>query len=172
MEKKIVYRNANISDSKKMSVLFKQVYIQTYGIEGVSDEFANFITNQFSVERLEKLITEQHENLIVAEYNENLVGIVEIEFDKKCPIDNIIGPELNKLYILEWFCGKGIGENLLKYAEKIVQKKDQKLFWLWVLETNNRAVNFYHKHNYKVIGNAAFQMEKNSYMNKVMVKYF
>lgn len=172
MEKKLNYRNAEISDSKKLSILFKQVYIQTYGTEGVSDEFANFITKQFSVERLEKLITEQRENLIVAEYNNNLVGAVEIEFNKACPVNHIIGPELNKLYILEWFCGKGIGENLLKYAEKIILEKGQNLFWLWVLESNQRAINFYTKHQYKVIGNASFQMEKNSYMNKVMIKYF
>lgn len=172
MEKNIVYRNAQSSDAKKLSVLFKQVYIQTYGVEGVSDEFANFITKQFAVERLEGLISQQPQNLIVAEYNENLVGVVEIEFDKKSPVGDIVGTELNKLYILEWFCGKGIGERLLKFAEEIIQEKGEKLFWLWVLETNSRAVNFYGKHGYEVIGNAAFQMEKNSYMNKVMVKYF
>lgn len=172
MTQELIYRNAVIADAKKLSILFKQVYIQTYGTEGVSDEFANFITKQFSVERIENIVTTQPENLIVAEYKGNLVGVVEIEFDKKCPIDNIVGPELNKLYILEWFCGKGIGNELLNYAEKLMKQKNQKLFWLWVLESNTRAVNFYEKHNYKWIGNAAFQMEKNSYMNKVMVKYF
>ena len=36
----IEYRKANSSDIVKLSVLFKQVYIATYGVEGVSDEFA------------------------------------------------------------------------------------------------------------------------------------
>lgn len=172
MNEEFIYRNTTISDAKKLSILFKQVYIQTYGIDGVSDEFANFITKQFAVERLEKLILEQPGNLIVAEYKGNLVGAVEIEFNKKCPIDDIVGPELNKLYILEWFCGKGIGKKLLDCAENLIREKNQKLFWLWALETNTRAVRFYEKHDYKWIGDAAFQMEKNSYMNKVMVKYF
>jgi ribosomal protein S18 acetylase RimI-like enzyme len=168
----MIYRNAIQADAKKLSILFKTVYIQTYGKEGVSDEFANFITKQFSVERLENLIALHPENLIVAEYNDNLVGVVEIEFDKKCPVDTIVGPELNKLYILEWFCGKGIGEALLFHAEELVRQKNQKLFWLWVLESNNRAVRFYEKHHYELIGHADFQMEKNRYRNKVMVKYF
>lgn len=172
MNEDLIYRNAITNDVKKLSILFKQVYIQTYGTEGVSDEFANFITNQFSVERLEKLILDQPKNLIVAEYKNNLVGAVEIEFDKRCPIDNIVGPELNKLYILEWFCGKGIGDKLLEYAKNLVRQNDQKLFWLWVLESNTRAVKFYEKHKYEWIGTAGFQMEKNNYMNKVMIKYF
>lgn len=66
MNEAITYRKAIISDAKKLSILFKHVYIQTCGIDGVSDEFANFITLQFSVERLEKLISTQADNFIVA----------------------------------------------------------------------------------------------------------
>lgn len=172
MEKEIIYRKANPSDAIKLSILFKQVYIQTYGIEGVSDEFANFIIKQFSPERLLQIITNNPDCLIVAVYKENLVGVVEIEFEKKCPINNIIAPELNKLYILEWFCGKGIGHQLLKEAEEIVKSKGINKIWLWVLVTNNRAISFYEKQNFKWFGNASFQMEKNSYDNKVMLKQF
>lgn len=166
----ITYRHARYDDAIKLSVLFKVVYIQTYGIEGVSDEFANFITKQFAVERLQQLIQNSPDCLIVAEYNNNLVGVVEIEFNKKAPIGNIIAPELNKLYILEWFCGKGIGQNLIKAAEEVVKSKGINQMWLWVLVSNERAISFYQKHEYKWIGNAAFQMEKNSYDNKVMLK--
>ncbi|MGC4041813.1 MAG: GNAT family N-acetyltransferase [Flavobacterium sp.] len=166
----IEYRSADLSDIIKLSVLYKQVYIATYGAEGVSDEFANFITKQFSVERLENLINSQNENLIVAVYKNNLVGVAEIEFDKKSPIGEIIAPELNKLYILEWFCGKGIGERLLEESEKIVKSKGINKMWLWVLESNSRAIRFYRKHNFKEIGNASFQMETNKYENLVMLK--
>jgi ribosomal protein S18 acetylase RimI-like enzyme len=172
MKPEIIYRKANNTDVNKLSILFKQVYIQTYGIDGVSDEFANFIVKQFSVERLRDLIVNKPDTIIVAEYKGNLVGAVEIEFGKKCPINNIVAPELNKLYILEWFCGKGIGHNLLSEAEKVVKLKGINEMWLWVLVSNSRAITFYERQNYKWIGNAPFQMEKNSYDNKVMLKQF
>ncbi len=170
MEEKILYRIARLNDAVKLSVLFKQVYIQTYGVDGVSDEFANFITKQFSSERIENTITNHPEVIVVAEYKGNLVGVAEIEMSKKSPIGNIIAPELNKLYILEWFCGKGIGEKLLAFIEDALVQKGEKAIWLWVLESNTRAVNFYEKHQFQYIGNAAFQMEKNLYDNKVMLK--
>lgn len=170
INKEIIYRKAISTDAIKLSILFKTVYIQTYGIEGVSDEFANFITKQFSIERLQSIILNNPDRLIVAVYNDNLVGVAEIEFDKKCPIKNIVAPELNKLYILEWFCGQGIGYNLLMEAEKIVKLKGINEMWLWVLVSNERAISFYERQNYKWIGNAPFQMEKNSYDNKVMLK--
>lgn len=166
----IYYRKAQLNDSAKLSILYKQVYIQTYGKEGVSDEFANFITKQFSTERIEETIKQNQDSIIVAVYKENLVGVAEIEFSKKCPTDNIIAPELNKLYILEWFCGKGIGQKLMAFVENILQLKNEKQIWLWVLESNNRAVKFYEKQNYNLIGTASFQMETNKYENKVLLK--
>jgi len=170
MKDNLIYRKATASDVLKLSVLYKTVYIQTYGKDGVSDEFANFITKQFSPERLEHIILNQPDNIIVAEYKNNLVGVVEIEFQKKCPVGNLVAPELNKLYILEWFWGKGIGNRLLKEAEKIVLSKGIEEMWLWVLISNNRAISFYERNHYKWIGNAFFQIEVNKYENKVMVK--
>ena len=154
----------------KLSILYKTVYIQTYGTEGVSDEFANFIVRQFAVDRLRSILELQPGNIIVASYKNNLVGVAEIEFNKRCPVGNLVAPELNKLYILDWFCGKGIGYNLMRLAEARVRQQGERQMWLWVLETNRRAVDFYHRQGYRDIGKASFQMEVNSYMNDVMIK--
>lgn len=170
MTKDIIYRKAQHADALKLSVLYKQVYIQTYGTEGVSDEFANFITRQFAVERLEHIILDHPQNITVADYKNNLLGVAEIEFAKKCPINNIVAPELNKLYILERFCGLGIGHKLLAEAERTVLSKGAKEMWLWVLESNDRAITFYEKQGYQHMGDASFQMEVNKYENKVMLK--
>lgn len=42
--------------------------------------------------------------------------------------------------------------------------------WLWVLDTNLRAIKFYESNGFQTIGNADFQMEQNNYHNKVMIK--
>ena len=170
MNDEIIIRKAIPSDSLRLSVLYKQVYIQTYGNEGVSNEYANFITKQFAVEKIEITINSYPGNIHVAEYKGNLVGVAEIEFDKQCPVDNIIAPELNKLYILEWFCGMGIGQKLLEAAEETVRSKGINEIWLWVYLFNRRAISFYEKQQYQWIGNAFFQMEFNKYENKVMLK--
>jgi len=166
----ISYRKAIPADAKKLSVLYQQVYIQTYGKEGVSDEFANFITVQFSVDRLAAVLLDRPGSMIVAEYKGNLVGVAEVLWNKQAPVGNITGPELSKLYILEWFCGKGIGYGLLQAVERAVSDQGHKLMWLWVLASNDRAVAFYERQQYSCIGNASFRMEVNSYDNKVMVK--
>lgn len=170
MDKHITYRPAALQDVNKLSILFKQVYIQTYGSEGVSDEFANFIMLQFSPKRIENLIKTEPASLLLASYKDNLVGVAEISLNKRCPLGNLPAAELNKLYILEWFCGQGIGENLLKLAEQIVLETGGTDMWLWVFESNMRAIQFYNKHHYAYIGKADFKMETNTYTNDVMIK--
>lgn len=166
----VIIRPATLPDSKKLSVLFKVVYIQTYGLEGVSDEFANFITSQFSTERLERIIRDDPDALLVAEYKDNLVGVLEIHYDKPSPVGELTAPELNKIYILDWFCGKGIGEQLVREAEKLIRERGYKQLWLWFLKSNQRAHNFYLKHGFRLLGEAPFEMEENTYMNFVMAK--
>lgn len=166
----INYRYANLTDVKKLSILLKQVYIQTYGLDGVSDEFANFITVKFSEDTLQKNIIEFPESYIVADNDSNLVGAAEIIFDASSPIGNINAPELSKLYILEWFCGKGIGLELIRATEDTLRRKGYHEYWLWVLISNERAISFYKKNGFNSMGTALFQMEKNTYNNFVMYK--
>lgn len=166
----IIYRLANLSDVKKLSILLKQVYIHTYGVEGVTDEFANFITDKFSEENIKKNIETNPDSYIVADQDTNLLGAVEIIYDAESPIGNVKAPELSKLYILEWFCGKGIGAKLIEATENTLLKNGYKEYWLWVLISNERAISFYNKHGFKSMGTALFHMEKNTYNNYVMYK--
>lgn len=165
------FRPAKASDSKLLSVLFKTVYIETYGTEGITLEFANFIEQQFSPTKIERDIESESSDLWLATHKNNPVGVVQIEYNKPCPISDLIGPEINKLYILRNFFTNGIGQNLMKIAEDQIRKKGQDNVWLWVLEANTRANEFYYKQGFKNIGLADFQMEENSYTNNVMLKH-
>ena len=167
---RISFGKAKLSDSIRISVLLKTVYIQTYANDGITFEFANFITKRFSIENIENIIKENPYRLIVAYYNENPVGVAEIIYNSTCPIRNISVPELSKLYVLERFYGKGIGFGLIKEAEKEVKKNGFKEFNLEVYIKNSRAIAFYKRQGYTVIGNVDFPMEFNTYENLVMNK--
>ena len=167
---KISYGKAKLSDSLRISVLLKTVYIQTYAVGGVTFEFSNFITKRFAPELIEKTIKEDPSRLIIAYQNENPIGVAEIIFDSTCPIRNISIPELSKLYVLERFYGKGIGLGLLNSVESQLINNGFKELNLEVWKQNERAIAFYKKHRFISIGNADFPMEYNTYENFVMNK--
>ncbi|WP_163409749.1 GNAT family N-acetyltransferase [Flavobacterium ajazii] len=161
---------AKLSDSLRISVLLKTVYIQTYAVDGVTFEFANFITKRFSTENIENIIKNNPDRLLVAYQNGNPIGVAEIIYDSICPIRKIPVAELSKLYVLERFYGKGIGYGLINEAEKEIRKNGFTEFNLEVYINNTRAITFYERQGYTSIGNVDFPMESNTYKNLVMNK--
>lgn len=165
------YRLALESDAQQLSFLFQTVYIETYGTEGVSKEFSNFIVQQFSVERLLSIIRSTEHHLWIATFKNNPVGVLQLDHFSACPIGNFQGHEINKIYILKRFYGLGIGQELMALAEGALRQMHANRVWLWVLESNTRAIQFYEKQGFETIGTAAFQMEVNCYTNTVMQKH-
>ena len=166
----ISYGKAELSDALKISVLLKTVYIQTYAVEGITFEFANFITKRFSPELIENIIKENPSRLIIAYLNGNAIGVAEIVYDSTCPIRKTTLPELSKLYVLERFYGKGIGCGLIKEVEKEVRENGFNELNLEVYINNARAIAFYERQGDVSIGNIDFPMESNTYENLVMNK--
>lgn len=170
MDSNIQIRPASANDSKKLSILYKTVYIHTYGFEGVSDEYANFIEDQFSPVFLESKIEKDEGFQLVADLKNNLLGVTEICYDKQNPIDGISRPELSKLYILEAFSRQKIGTQLVLDAEKIIRNNGYSEYWLCVWALNPKAISFYEKMGFEAQGTVPFQMETNCYENLVMLK--
>lgn len=167
---KIITRHARIDDAKKLSILYKTVYIHTYGFEGVSDEYANFIIERFSPDYLGSKIVENQGIQIVADLNNNLVGVGEIVYGSLNPIDGKIRPELSKLYILEAFSNRKVGSKIMANIEEILISNGHHEYWLCVWALNPRAISFYEKLGFIEQGTVPFQMETNCYQNLVMVK--
>lgn len=166
----ISFGKAKLADAMRISVLMKTVYIQTYADEGITFEFTNFINKRFSSGHIESIINENPSRLIIAYYNNNPIGVVEIIYDSICPVKKIKVPELSKLYVLERFYGRGVGYGLIKTVEKEVMKNGFDQLNLEVDIQNVRAVAFYERQGYISIGDTDLVMEFNTYKNLVMNK--
>lgn len=168
--KKITFGKAKSEDALRISIVLKTVYIQAYATQGVTHEFANFITKKFAPEFITEKIRSDEDRYLIAYYNQNPIGVAEINYNNTCPIRNIPVPELEKLYVLERFHGQGVGFGLLNEAEKVVKKKGHHQFQLEVYIKNDRAISFYKRQGYESIGEVDFPVEDSFYRNKVMNK--
>ena len=79
-------RLAEQSDAKKIAVLLKTVYIQTYGTEGVTDEYANFVEEEFSIEKISNKINQDNGFYLLATSNNHVLGVAEILWDMLNPL--------------------------------------------------------------------------------------
>ena len=169
---KFTFGPAKLEDALRISVLLKTVYIQTYSVNGITFESANFIEKRFSKKYIETAIKENPDQLIVAYFEGNPIGVAEVLYKSECPIQKIPVPELSKLYVLERFFGEGIGYGLLMEVEQLIKSKDYDQMSFIVYIENDRAISFYERQDYQKIGKVDFPMEENTYDNWVMNKKF
>ncbi|MEZ4855830.1 MAG: GNAT family N-acetyltransferase [Gelidibacter sp.] len=166
----LVYTYAKLSDALRLSLLFQTVYVQTYGDEGITFETTNYLTQRFSVAHIEKTIQKDPSQLIVAYKHNNPIGVAELYYNSVCPIRQIPICELDKFYVMRQFHGHGIGYGLLKAAESEVRAKGHGQLFLQVYDQNPKAIAFYKRQGYTIIGEADFAMEAHTYVNFVMTK--
>jgi len=166
----IIFDKAKDIDASRISVLLKTVYIQAYATEGITNEFTNFIDQQFSSSIIREKIVNYPDQFLIAYYKGNPIGVAEILENKKCPIRKIPVSELGKLYVLQRFYGQGIGYGLLKKAEHNLTIKRIETLNLEVYVENKRAIAFYERQGYQKIGKVDFPIENNVYKNWVMTK--
>lgn len=170
MNELISYGKPQDGDALRLSILFQQVYIQTYALHGITHEFARFISKRFAPERIEQTLKEDPDSLLVAYNGDDPVGVAELIYDSTCSLTSRSAPELSKLYVLERFCGRGVGYGLLREAEARVLRKGYRELWLEVWAENPRALAFYRRQGYRHLGTVDFHLDTNTYKNEVMWK--
>ena len=69
--------------------------------------------------------------------------------------------KLDRLYLLPEFFDKKLGIELLKHNIELAKKNQQKGIWLFTWIGNARAVNFYNKVGFKIIGSHQFKVSEN-----------
>ena len=79
--------------------------------------------------------------------------------------------KMERLYLLEEFYGLGIGLQLMNFNSTLAQKNKQSGIWLEVWIENLRAINFYKKVGFKIVGEANFTVSK-THSNPNYIMYF
>lgn len=173
MRNKLVIRKAELKDIENLTVLKQQVWIATYAVEGIRAEFANYVLSAFTTDNVQKLLLDSDTVVLVAEINNHIIGCVEVKLHPEDVIAEVEGvPEITVLYILERFCGNGVGQKLLEAALNLLSEKGYTSTWLSVLHTNERALRFYDKNSFKDVGKIYFEMDGNKYENRVLLRFF
>lgn len=97
-------------------------------------------------------------------YNGVPVGFSKINLNAKHPdivAENVT--KLDRIYLLKEFYDLKLGLELLKFNIEYARNNNQSGIWLYTWIGNNRAVNFYLKAGFKIIGSHKFYVTETHY---------
>jgi len=169
---KIKTRLAEKKDAEYIALLARITFTETFGhFFRDRQDLLNYYDSTFSVEKIERSISKSNNIYWISFIDRLPVGYAKLKLNSKSEFiesENIC--QLQKIYVLKDFLSMKIGlelQNLL--LEKAKELEFEKI-WLSVLNSNERALNFYKKNGFEKIGNHDFQIGKENFDFMAMEK--
>ncbi|HEY6049230.1 MAG TPA: GNAT family N-acetyltransferase [Sphingomicrobium sp.] len=151
------YRNAMPSDAAELKALFAESFVEAFGHLYRPADLQEFIdTNSHA--KWEANLTDPEVAIRVAELDGRLAGFVELA-PKKLPYDTSAPAiELRRLYLRSDAHGRGIADELMKWALEEAHRRGAKEVILSVYVDNHRARRFYERYGFEAVGKYDFMV--------------
>lgn len=149
INKGINLQEITLNDHIKLYHLMCEIYPREYNHFWLDDS-SWYINSQFSKENLKKELAEEKQYYYFVLYEEEVIGIVRLLFDKeleKYPAKKSV--KLHRIYLHHKVQGKGIGKAVLQYIETFVKSENYDYLWLEAMEKKPLALKFYQNFGFK-----------------------
>ena len=146
-----------VDDATMLSELGAKTFYDTYARDNTPENIDSYISKSFSKEIQLNELSDTNIVFLIAELENEPVGYAKLKLDSKD--ESITGTkviEIERIYSLQEYIGKGIGKALMQAAIDEAKQKACDSIWLGVWEKNPRAINFYKKWGFREVGSHIF----------------
>jgi ribosomal protein S18 acetylase RimI-like enzyme len=140
----------NISELRRICIDGYSTYFHDYWNENGLEWY---LDKQFSYEKLKYDLNDESIDYYFIKVIDKPVGFIKINHNSILNVPFERSSEMEKMYILPKYKGKGIGKKALNEVIKIIQKRRRKILFLDVLDTNTSAIDFYKKNGFNFHSN-------------------
>lgn len=162
-------RRAHIADTELLADLGAQTFALTFAKDNTPEDMAYYLATNFNQEKMTAELADVHSIFFIAEVGQAAAGYAKLKKgDLPSCITNARTIELERLYILPEYFGRGVGEALMRACLHEAKQQDYESVWLGVWEHNDRARAFYRKLGFRDVGEKVFQLGKDLQTDKVM----
>jgi len=150
-------RIAGLQDATMLAGLGRRSFFEAFGEFNQPEDMEAYLEKAFNT----SIILEQLNNpaciFIVAEIDNVPVGYAKLIRNSSTPqLDNYKCIQLERIYALKDYIGKKIGKSLMEKCFSVAGQETFEKIWLGVWQQNTRAIDFYKKWNFEIIGTKQF----------------
>jgi len=165
---------ANIEHSELIAEIGKQTFLESHGNSASKEDVNHFILKNYNAKAISKEFENPKIHYHIIYFKNKVAGFSKIELStSNKDVNDLNVTKLDRLYILKEFYRQKLGSKLFDFNIQLSKKNNQKGIWLAVWIENQRAINFYTKTGFKIVGEYNFQIsETHSNPNHIMyLKY-
>jgi ribosomal protein S18 acetylase RimI-like enzyme len=152
-------RRATAEDSELLTELGERTFRDTFGSANTPEDMASYLSGSFSPSIQAAELNDSSNAFLLAEVESEPVGYARLREGPVPPAVPGSRPlEIVRFYAVEAWIGRGVGSKLMQACLHLAAQKGHDTLWLDVWEQNPRAIAFYKKWGFKVVGNQPFQL--------------
>ncbi|MEL6231334.1 MAG: GNAT family N-acetyltransferase [Cyanobacteria bacterium J06627_3] len=163
-------RQATINDAEALAQLAERTFRDTFTEENNLTDMELHCTKNFGIEMQQQEILDPNCATILAEIETQPVAFAQVRLHspKDC-VDAHRPSELYRLYVSKEWHGRGVAQQVMSHVLSTAAHAGANHIWLGVWEHNPRALAFYHKYGFKVVGEHVFQFGNDPQRDLIMM---
>lgn len=145
----IEIKRVELSDLNSLQKIGRQTFFETFSESNTEANMTNYLEEGFSLEKLNAELSDPLSELYFALVNKEVIGYLKLNYgSSQTELKGENALEIERIYAMKEFHGKGVGQVLFEKALEIAKQKNAAYVWLGVWEENPRAIKFYKKNGF------------------------
>lgn len=151
-------RVATQADISDLVELGRSTFEEAFGADNDPDDLNNYLKVSFNPEVIAQAMFDGSV-FYLAQKDNQTVGYLKLNPNAKTSqTESLNALQLERIYVRQSFYGKGLGLDLLSFAIHHATQQNYEYIWLGVWQQNDRAIRFYLKNKFEVIGTKLFKI--------------
>ncbi|MEY3646668.1 MAG: hypothetical protein RL127_1376 [Bacteroidota bacterium] len=179
--KNLQIRQAKLEDLAALQMIGRKTFAETFEAGNSEENLASYLAEGFSTEKLSAELANAYSHFYFAETNGQVLGYLKVNTgEAQTENQDPSALEIERIYVLQEFHGKEVGQKLyLKAGKEVGQKlylkalsiaheQNAPYIWLGVWEKNPRAIRFYEKQGFVEFDQHIFQLGEDAQTDILM----
>lgn len=165
----IEFLKLNVESLEELVQISKSTYSDAFSNENTVENMQSYLDKSFNQTALEKQLTTSKSAFYFAKRNNQTLGYLKINSEEaQTGLKEENGLEVERIYVLQEFQKQKVGKALMDFAITMARNQEKEYVWLGVWEKNKKAIAFYEKLGFKIIGTHPFTMGKEVQTDYIM----
>jgi|RhiMetdeSRZDD1v2_1073273.scaffolds.fasta_scaffold199287_2 diamine N-acetyltransferase len=152
-------RIAVAADAEMLAELARRIFYDAFAPMNSPENMEAYSSQNFTLQRFLAQFADPRVTILIAEIEVTPVAFAKL-YDGDVPdcVGGFAPVEIERFYVDRQFHGKGVAQTLMQACLDRARQSGHGTVYLGVWDNNHRAIAFYRKFGFDVVGSHAFQL--------------
>jgi diamine N-acetyltransferase len=165
----IEIRRIKSNEVNQLRSIALKTFLDSFASMNTEENMKEYVDEHLSIDHLTKELNHPDSEFYFALIDEQIIGYLKLNFKQaQSDLKEEKGIEIERIYVLEEFQGKQVGQAFYEHAKQIAQDRSAEYLWLGVWEKNINAIRFYERIGFKKFSSHTFFLGKDRQTDLLM----